>query len=183
LPEQAGGVMKKISCIFTIGLILFVTGVSSVRSQTQVVEGYTLVRSGTGTLVCLGRWVPSRDIALPGVCEGELVDINHFNAVSSRMTSDKLDQMLLALSSLDQKLAINNEQIKKLIDVNVKTQTSIDEQVRQVSDLLHETITKRFEGLPGEILEDESFKKELEKLKEDILKEVENIIKQNKRTK
>jgi hypothetical protein len=148
-----------------------------------VVEGYTLVRSGTGTLVCLGRWVPSRDIALPGVCEGQLVDINHFNAISSRLTSDKLDQMLLALSSLDQKLAINNEQIKQLIDVNVKTQTSIDEQVRQVSDLLHETITKQFDGLPEKILEDESFKKEIEKLKEDILKEVENIIKQNKRTK
>jgi hypothetical protein len=148
-----------------------------------VVDGYTLVRSSTGTLVCLGRWVPSRDIALPGVCEGDMVDINHFNAVSSRLTSDKLDQMLLALSSLDQKLAINNEQIKQLIDVNVKTQTSIDEQVRQVSDLLHETIAKRFEGLPAKILEDESFKEELEKLKEDILKEVENIIKQNKRTK
>ena len=174
--------MKNLSCIFTIGLILFVTGVSSVRSQTQVVEGYTLVRSGTGTLVCLGRWVPSRDVALPGVCEGELVDINHFNAVSSRMTSDKLDQMLLALSSLDQKLAINNEQIKQLIDVNIKTQTSIDEQVKQVSELMNETITKRFEGLSGEILEDESFKKEIDKLKEDILKEVENIIKLNKPT-
>lgn len=175
--------MKKLLCIVTIGLILFATGISSVRSQTQVFEGYTLVRSGTGTSVCLGRWVPSRDIALPGVCEGQLVDINHFNAVSSRLTSDKLDQMLLALSSLDQKLAINNEQIKQLIDVNVKTQTSIDEQVRQVSDLLQETITKRFDGLPEKILEDESFKKEIAKLKEDILKEVENIIKKNKRTK
>jgi len=112
-----------------------------------------------------------------------MVDINHLNAVSSRLTSDKLDQMLLALSSLDQKLAINNEQIKQLIDVNVKTQTSIDEQIRQVSDLLHETIAKRFEGLPAKILEDESFKEELEKLKEDILKEVESIIKQKKRTK
>jgi hypothetical protein len=175
--------MKKLSCIFTIWLILFVTGVSSVRSQTQVVEGYTLIRSGNGTLVCLGRWVPSRDVALPGVCEGELVDINHFNAVSSRLTSDKLEQMLLALSSLDQKLAINNEQIKQLIDVNVKTQTSIDEQVRQVSDLLRETITKRFDGLTEKILEDDSFKEAIEKLKEDILKEVENIIKQNKRAK
>jgi hypothetical protein len=175
--------MKKLLCIVTIGLILFFTGISSVRSQTQLVEGYTLVRSGSGTLVCLGKWVPSRDVALPGVCEGQLVDINHLNAVSSRLTSDKLDQMLLALSSLDQKLAINNEQIKQLIDVNIKTQTSIDEQVRQVSDLLHETITKRFEGLPAKILEDESFKKELEKLKEDILKEVEDIIKRNKRTK
>jgi len=174
--------MKTLACIAAMGLILFVAGVSSVRSQTQISEGYTLVKTATGPAVCLGRWVPPRDVALPGVCEGEMVDLNHFNAVSSRMTADKLDQMLLALSALDQKLAINNEQIKQLIDINVKTQTSLDEQVRQVSDLLHETITKRFDELPEKILEDEAFKKEIEKLKADILKEVETTIKQNKRT-
>ena len=164
--------MKTLACIAAMGLILFVAGVSSVRSQTQISEGYTLVKTATGPAVCLGRWVPPRDVALPGVCEGEMVDLNHFNAVSSRMTADKLDQ----------KLAINNEQIKQLIDINVKTQTSLDEQVRQVSDLLHETITKRFDELPEKILEDEAFKKEIEKLKADILKEVETTIKQNKRT-
>jgi hypothetical protein len=34
----------------------------------------------------------------------------------------------------------------------VNTQTSIDRQVGQVSELLRETITKRFDALPKEIL-------------------------------
>jgi hypothetical protein len=175
--------MNKLVCIAAMGLILFVAGVSSVMSQTQIAEGYTLVKTSTGPAVCLGRWVPSRDVALPGVCEGEMVDLSHFNAVSARMTADKLDQILLALSALDQKSAINNDQIKQLIDVNLKTQASLDEQVRQVSDLLHESINKRFGELSEKLLGDESFKKEIEKLKADILKEVETTIKQNKRAK
>jgi len=126
-----------------------------------------------GTQVCLGRWIPPRDVALPGVCEGQIIDVTQLTAVSARLTADRLDRILLALASLDQKLAINNDQVKQLIEANVKTQTSIDQQVRQVSDLLRETIARRFEALPEEILANDLFKKELEKLKEDILKEVE----------
>jgi hypothetical protein len=165
--------MKTLTCVITVGLILFILGASLAQSQTQELEGYTLVRGPSGTLVCLGRWVPSRDVALPGVCEGQLVDINQLTAVSARLTADRLDQMLLALASLDQKLAINNDQIKQLIESTVKTQTSIDQQVSQVSDLLSEVITERFDALPEKILANDSFKKELETLKEDILKEVE----------
>ena len=112
-------------------------------------------------------------LLFPVFCEGQLVDINQLTAVSARLTADRLDQMLLALASLDQKLAINNDQIKQLIESTVKTQTSIDQQVSQVSDLLSEAITERFDATPEKILANDSFKKELEKLKEDILKEVE----------
>ena len=83
----------------------------------------------------------------------------------SRMTADKLDQILFALSALDQKSAINNDQIKQLIDINLKTQASLDEQVRQVSDLLHESINKRFSELSEKLLEDESFRKRSRNLK------------------
>jgi hypothetical protein len=138
-----------------------------------VVEGYTFIRGATGTQVCLGRWVPPRDVALSGVCEGQIVDVTQLTAISARLTADRLDQILLALASLDQKLAINNDQVKQLIEANVKTQTSIDQQVKQVSDLLRETLTKRFNALPEEILANDLFKEEIEKLKEDILKEVE----------
>lgn len=165
--------MKTLASVITIGLVLFILGVPLAQSQTQVVEGYTFVRGPSGTFVCLGRWVPPRDVALPGVCEGQLVDVNHLAAVSTRLTADRLDQMLLALSSLDQKLAINNDQIKQLIESTIKTQTSIDQQVSQVSDLLREAITERFDALSEEILANDLFKKEIEKLKEDILKEVE----------
>jgi hypothetical protein len=165
--------MKTLICVATIGLVFFIMCASSVQSQTQVVEGYTFIRGATGTQVCLGRWVPPRDVALPGVCEGQIVDVTQLTAISARLTADRLDQILLALASLDQKLAINNDQVKQLIEANVKTQTSIDQQVKQVSDLLRETLTKRFDALPEEILANDLFKEEIEKLKEDILKEVE----------
>ncbi len=165
--------MKTLICITAIVSVFFIVGASSVQSQTQVVEGYTFIRGAMGTQVCLGRWIPPRDVALPGVCEGQIIDVTQLTAVSARLTADRLDRILLALASLDQKLAINNDQVKQLIEANVKTQTSIDQQVRQVSDLLRETIARRFEALPEEILANDLFKKELEKLKEDILKEVE----------
>lgn len=165
--------MKKLVCAFAIGILLFVMGASQVQSQTQLVEGYTLVKGSSGTVVCLGRWIPSRDVALPGTCEGQVVDLNQLSAVSSRLTADRLEQILFAIAALDQKLAINNDQLKQLIETNIKTQTSIDEQVNQVSDLMRDAINTRFETLPAEIMTKDSFRKEIEKLREDILKEVE----------
>jgi len=165
--------MKTLICITTIWLVFFIVGASSVQSQTQVVEGYTFIRGGTGPQVCLGRWVPPKDVALPGVCEGQVVGVDQLTAISTRLSADRLDQLLLALTSIDQKLAVNNDQIKRLIEATVNTQTSIDQQVRQVSEFLRETITKRFDALPEEILANDLFKEELTKLKEDILKEVE----------
>lgn len=165
--------MKALICIITIGVMFFISGASSVRSQTQALDGYTLIRGASGTVVCLGRWVPSRDVALPGFCEGQVVDITQLTAISSRLSADRLEQVLLALGSLDQKLAINNDQLRQLIEATIKTQTSIDAQVSQVSDFLSEAITARFNALPEEILANDVFKKEIEKLKEDILKEVE----------
>lgn len=165
--------MKTLFFVATTLLVVFIVSVSSVQSQTQVVEGYTLIRGSSGTVVCLGRWIPSRDVALPGTCEGQVVDLTQLSAVSSRLTVDRLEQILYALASLDQKLAVNNDQVKQLIEANVKTQTSIDQQVSQVSDLLREAITTRFDTLPDEMLTKDSFRKEIEKLKEDILKEVE----------
>jgi hypothetical protein len=165
--------MRTLICVISVGLVFFIVGASQVLSETQELDGYTLIRGTSGTVVCLGRWVPSRDVALSGTCEGQVVDVNQLSAVSSRLTADRLEQILFALSSLDQKLAINNEQMKQLIEANVKTQTSIDEQVSQVSDLMREAVITRFDTLPEEMLTKDSFRKEIEKLKEDILKEVE----------
>jgi len=165
--------MRTLVCVTTMALVFFMSGVTSVQSQTQMLDGYTLIRGASGTVVCLGRWIPSKDVALPGTCEGQVVDIAQLSAISSRLTADRLDQILFALSSLDQKLAVNNDQLKQLIEVTNKTQTSIDKQVSQVSNLLREKINTRFNALPESMLSSDLFKKEIEKLKEDILKEVE----------
>jgi len=169
--------MKTLICVTTICLVFFIVGASSVQSQTQVFGGYTFIRGGTGTSVCLGKWIPSRDVALPGVCEGQIIDVDHLAAISAKMSADRLDQLLIALTSIDKKLDINNYQTQQLIEATVDTKTSIDRQVRQVSELLREAIIERFDvlfdALPEEILSNDLFKEELTKLKEDILKEVE----------
>jgi len=169
--------MKTLICVITIWLVFFIMGVSSVQSQTEVLEGYTFIRGATGTSICLGQWVPSRDVALPGVCKGQMVDVNYLAAVSAKQSADKLDQLLSALTSIDQKLAINNDQVQQLIEVTVNTQNSIDQQVRQSGELLREAIIERFnvvfDTLQEEMLSSDLFKGEFTKLKEDILKEVE----------
>jgi hypothetical protein len=138
-----------------------------------VIEGYTFLRGALGPQVCLGRWIPPRDVASPGYCDGQLVDVSQLTAVSARVSADRLDQILLALTSIDEKLALNNDQVKQLIETTADTQASIDQQVMQVSEILSDTITKRFEALPEDILSNDLFRNELTKLKEDILKEVE----------
>jgi hypothetical protein len=180
--------MKK--CFFAVaaGLIFMAVSASPVRAQAQVVEGYTFVRNVSGTSVCLGRWIPPRSVGLPGRCEGELVDISHLNAVSARMTADKLDQILTFLVAIDDKMATNNDQVSQLIGAATATQASIGEQVRLISEfeqsrieeqqretaaILRETIDERFGELPKAMLESDVFKDELEKLRKDILEEVE----------
>jgi hypothetical protein len=169
--------MKTLICALTIWLGFAIIGLSSVYSQTEFLEGYTIVKGGTGTSVCVGQWIPSRDVALPGVCRGQLVDVNNLTAISAKQTTIKLDQLLSALTSIDQKLAVNNDQVQQLIEVNVNTQNLIDQQVRQVSEFLSEAIIERFDevfyALPEEILSNDLFKEEFKKLKKDILKEVE----------
>src|SRR5208282_917301 len=165
--------MKILIGVTTIWVVFFIVGLSSVRCQTQEIEGYTIVRTVAGPQVCLGRWVPPRDVGLAGVCEGQMMDLSQLTAISARQSAEKLDQLLLSLASIDQKLAVSNNQVNRLIEATVNTQTSIDRQVGQVSELLRETITKRFDALPEEILANDAFKKEITKLKEDILQEVE----------
>jgi hypothetical protein len=99
--------------------------------------------------------------------------LSQLSAISAKQTVDRLDQLLLALNSIDQKLAVSNDQITLLIQAAVNTQTSIEQQVRQGGDLLREVIKRRFDALPKEILKNDLFKEELTRLKEDILGEIE----------
>lgn len=165
--------MKILICVTIICSVFFIAGVSAVQSQNQMFGNYTMISSPSGPLVCMGRWVPPKDVALSGVCEGQLVDVNQLTAISTKMSADRLDQVLVLLGSIDQKLTISNDQVNHLLDATVKTQTSVDQQVSQMSGFLRETITERFEALPEEILANDQFREELARLKEDILKEVE----------
>jgi hypothetical protein len=161
--------MKNCIC-FAVAIVFLMGSLSSVQAQGG--EGYTFLTTEFGPQICLGRWVPSKDVALPGVCQGQLVGLPQLTAISSKQTVDRLGQLLVTLDSIDRKLAINNDQMDRLIEATQNTQSSIDEQVRQVNDFLREAISRRFEELPEEMMNNDMFREELSKLKQDILKEV-----------
>ncbi len=158
----------------TIGivcLICFVGGVSSARGQEG--EGYTFFSNEYGPQICIGTWVPSKDIALPGTCQGQVMPLYQLNAISGRQTVERLDKLLLSLDAIDQKLSVGNDQMNSLIETTVNTQTLLEQYSQLVSDSLSEAIDRRFDELPKEIMDNELFKQDLDKLKTDILKEVE----------
>ena len=164
-----GGTVKRIICITAVWFTFSFICASPVQSQIQEIAGYTVIRGGTGSIICLGRWVPSTEVGKPGVCEGQMVDVSQLTAISTKQTVERLDQLLLTLDSIYQRLADNSVQIERLIEATVSTQASIDRQAEQVGELMHDTISTRVDALARRVLANETFKKELEKLKEDIL--------------
>ncbi len=162
--------MKTFGCSAAIWLMLSLVYAGPVPAQTRMAEGLTVVEGPAGPQICLGRWVPSGDVALPGVCQGQMVDISQLAALSSQMSSEKLDQLLRDVLSIDQKLAVSNDQVRRLIEV---TEESRDVLSRQAGESLRSTISRRFDALPREVLADNAVREELAKLKENILKDIE----------
>lgn len=162
--------MKKHVVHAAIGLALFLL-VLPLQSSAEDEAGYTFLTGTSGSMVCLGRWVPSNDRALPGNCDGQLMDVGQFSAASARLSADRLDQVINLLVSIDQRMSANNNGLQSLIATSANLQRLIDRQASQSG--LSEAIARRFDLLPGEILSNEQFKQEIVRLKEDILKEVE----------
>jgi len=160
--------MKKLIYFATIWLVLFIMG-SSIQCQAQEAEGYTFIRGAMGPQVCLGRYIPPTGDAVSGVCEGQLLDLVQFNAISTKLSADRLDQAIQVLEAINNKLAVNNDKVDRLVEATVAAQASIDRQSRGLS----ETIEKRFEAIPEELLANDLFKRELKKLKAEILGEIE----------
>ena len=165
--------MKTFVCTIVIGLLFFIFAMSEVCAQMPGDEGYTIISGPEGPQVCIGKWVPSNDVALPGFCDGQFVEMNQFTALSARQSADRLYQVLKALTSIDQKLAINNDQIKQLIEATVNAQVS-NQWLRQ-GNFLRERITKRFDELSKEMPANGLYKEQITELKEDILKEIEKL--------
>jgi len=165
--------MKTFICITVIGLSLFILAMSEVCAQMPGDEGYTIINGPDGAQVCVGKWVPSNDVALPGFCDGQFVELNQFTALSARQSADRLYQVLKALTSIDQKLAVNNDQIKQLIEATINPQVS-NERLRQ-GNFLRERITKRFDELSKGMPANGLSREQIAELKEDILKEIDKF--------
>lgn len=153
-------------------LVIFIILASATYSQD---EGYTFIYPSDGPGVCLGRWVQPDDAMKEGYCEGEVLSLTHYSALSSRKTVDRLDQLLIAISAIDEKMAKNNNQLEMLIQATENTKVSIDSQVAQVGEILRETISKRFDTLLVQLMNDDLFKEELVRLKEEILEEIDYV--------
>lgn len=164
--------MKTLICITALWLVFFIAGTSS---QSQAGEDYTFITGERGPQICVGSWIPPRDVGLPGVCDGQVFGLSQLSAISAKQSADRLDQVLTVLGSIDQRLAANNDLVFQLIATTNNTQSSIDQQVRQGGEFLRDTIARRFEALPKEILGNDLFREKLTKLKEDILEEVEKL--------
>ncbi|MBI5632270.1 MAG: hypothetical protein HZA15_02180 [Nitrospirae bacterium] len=167
--------MKRLISVAAVWLVFIIVCTSSVRAQTQDIGGYTFIRGGSSSIICVGRWVPSTEPGRPGVCEGQLADPSQLTAVSTRQTADKLDQLLLVLQFIDQKLADNSAQIERLIEATVNTQAALSQQTEQVGELMHDTISSRVDALSKRVLANDTFKKELEKLKQEILADIKKL--------
>ena len=161
--------MKKLGYVTAIGLALFIASATPAQSQGD----YTFFANAWGPQVCLGRWTPPSESNPYGVCDGQMMGVPQLTAISAKQTVDRLDQLLTAFASVDEKMDINNKQMSMLIEATYDTQTSINQQVKQVSEFLRETINQRFDAIPSEIVANKAFLRELIKLREDILKEVE----------
>lgn len=162
--------MKTFVCIAALWLVFIATGTAPAQGLEG--EGYTFISTEKGPQICVGRWIPPRDVGLPGACDGQVFGLSQLSAISSKQTVDRLDQLLLALASIEQRLAVSNEQMTLLVQATLNTLTSVEQQVRKGDELLHDAIARRFDDLPKEILAHDVFREEIAKLKEDILGEV-----------
>lgn len=160
--------MKSLLCCTALFSMLFIGDVSRALSQTQTVEGFTFIETQAGPKICLGRWIPPTDVALPGRCEGQIIDASQLTAVSSGLTSGKLDQLLNVLTSIDQRLAVNNDQVRRIVETAAAAGQS-----GRSSVALSDAINKRFDSVPEDIKADDRFREELARLREDILRVVE----------
>ena len=158
--------MKKLICLAASVFLFFSMG-SPVWSQAQE-AGYSFLRGPMGPQVCIGKWVPPTADDVSGTCQGQVIDLVQFNAVSSRQSADRLDQAIGVLESIDARLAANNDKMDQLIEVAAATEAPAAKQDSELS----ETIARRFDAMPAELLANDLFKQEIAKLKEDILKEV-----------
>jgi hypothetical protein len=157
--------------IAAISLVFSIFGTSPARSQTLEMEGYSIVAGTQGPMVCMGNWVRVSPLQT-GLCDGPLVDVPQFAAISARQTADKLDLLLEVLTSIDDKLTVSNDEMKELVKATtVGSRASTEQRVKEVGELVRRDVVTRFDALPGKIMANE----ELVKLREAIVGDIEQL--------
>jgi hypothetical protein len=166
---MAGGTMKTFYCMTILWSVLFIAAAAPALAQ----EDYAFIMTASGPQVCIGRVRPPTAAGAASVCEGQLIGIPQLSAISARQSVDRLDQLIDIIASIDQKMDVSNDRLGQLIEETVKAKAPADRQGKEVNEFLRETITQRFDALPKGLLANGFVMKELTRLKEDILQDVE----------
>ncbi|MDC4205993.1 MAG: hypothetical protein MPW14_00875 [Candidatus Manganitrophus sp.] len=127
----------------------------------QQYDGNIILPSTFEDLICLGNWNAELER-----CEGSAVSSGALAAISAAKSADRLEQIRLLLNSINNKLSENTQ---ALIDL----QKSFDLQNAPATQSLREAISTRFDAVPTGVLNDDSVKEELDRLRKDILEAVE----------
>ena len=128
--------------------------------QIQNYEGMVILPSTYGDLLCLGNW--NSDLKR---CDGPAVSSGALAAISAAKSVDKLEQIRLLLDKMNNGLSANTQALLNI-------QKSVDLQKRPAKESIKQAITTRFDAIPSGILTDDSVRNEIERLKQDILLEV-----------
>ncbi len=163
--------MRRSLLVAAIVLASMITAASPAYCITQEAGGYTFIKGETGSQVCVGTWVPPSSVGKPGDCEGELMDVAQFSAVTATQSIDRLDQLVNSLSSIDEKMAASNAQLQRLIDVELDMLTLLDQQSAQSYEQLRAAISSKFDAAPTEFRSYRAAREAIKKLREDIMKE------------
>jgi hypothetical protein len=126
----------------------------------QNYEGMMILPSTYGDQICLGNW--NSDL---GRCDGPAVSSGALAAISAAKSADKLEQIRRLLDTLNNGLSANTQALLNI-------QKSADLQSRPAGESIKQAIAKRFDAIPAGVLTEGSVRREIEKLKEDILLEV-----------
>lgn len=120
-----------------------------------------------GDTICLNNWVPPQSgntigNSSPGVCNGVEISALALTAISSKNSSDKLEQIRVLLEQL-------NNNLTKVVSENRRLNKDHD---RRENVALRELIDEKFDALPVEVVANKQIKEILNKLRQDLLESI-----------
>ncbi|MBI3803442.1 MAG: hypothetical protein HY282_06735 [Nitrospirae bacterium] len=135
--------------------------VSSLEAQNlEAYDGKVILPSTYGDLICFENW--NADARR---CDGSSISSGGLAALSALRSADTLAEIKTLLESMNKNLAANT-------DAMLHLQTSLDRRAIPANESLVGAINDRFDAIPAGILKNDAVKEALQRLREDILKEV-----------
>ncbi|TAJ99837.1 MAG: hypothetical protein EPO39_16395 [Candidatus Manganitrophaceae bacterium] len=155
--------MKASILVAMFAFAFLISDVPSARAQTppppQNFDGKVILPSTFGDLICLGGWdAESRR------CNGAQVSSGGLAALSAMRSAEALERIQALLDTMSKTLSENTEAVLSI-------ENSIEQQNRQAGESLRQAVAKKVDAV-AETVDDDSVKEALQKLKNDLLREI-----------